>query len=213
MAGVTLGSAKIEPTGNFWNTSKWDGEFLRRYLEEIDPELDLFTAELSRPFPDCNDPEEYQVALLNVNQPTTYLGGIQKGEHLLESGKHVNAEKVQIFIDKEFYDLTPFNTPETIAIEFGAPESTHPHLQTLTFLHSVIAITGPAGHAFNSWRSRAKTKKAIDRPMWLRDFLAEKFPNARIMTYGYNSSLRDPDAANLIDYQRTFMQCLENSRR
>ncbi|TGZ77107.1 hypothetical protein EX30DRAFT_352096 [Ascodesmis nigricans] len=33
------------------------------------------------------------------------------------------------------------------------------------------------------------------------------------MTYGYDSSLRDPNAANLIDCQRTFMQCLENARR
>jgi len=49
--------------------------------------------------------------------------------------------------------------------------------------------------------------------MWLRDFLPEHFPNARIMTYGYDSSLKHPNGANLTDYRRNFIECLQNARR
>lgn len=48
---------------------------------------------------------------------------------------------------------------------------------------SIIAVTGLAGHAFGSWKEHGGSV------MWLRDFLPEHAPNARIMTYGYNSSL------------------------
>ena len=79
-------------------------------------------------------------------------------------------------------------------------------------IHSVIAITGLGGHAFGSWRSRISTERPIDRLMWLRDLLPGKFPNARIMTYGYDSTLKESNA-NITDYRRGFIQCLENSRR
>ena len=77
----------------------------------------------------------------------------------------------------------------------------------------MIAITGLGGHAFGSWRSRIAVGRPPDRLMWLRDFLPQKFPKARIMTYGYNSSPKEPNNANLTDYRRGFIQCLENSRR
>ena len=80
-------------------------------------------------------------------------------------------------------------------------------------IHSVIAITGLGGHAFNSWRSHIDTPHPIDRPMWLCDFLPEKFPKARIMTYGYESSLKKTNGANMTDYQWKFIQCLQNCRR
>ena len=82
-------------------------------------------------------------------------------------------------------------------------------------VHSVVAITGLGGHAFGSWLGRTTTKRPIDRPMWLRDFLPQRFPNARIMTYGYDSSLKESNVANfnITDYRRGFIQCLRNSRR
>ena len=80
-------------------------------------------------------------------------------------------------------------------------------------IHSVIAITGLGGHAFGSWRSRFSTERPLDRPMWLRDFLPQRFPDARVMTYGYGSSLRVSGVANITDYRRGFIQCLLNSRR
>ena len=80
-------------------------------------------------------------------------------------------------------------------------------------IHSVIAITGFGGHAFGSWRARFSTERPLDRPMWLRDFLPQRFPNARVMTYGYDSRLRGSNEANITDYRRGFIQCLQNSRR
>ena len=79
--------------------------------------------------------------------------------------------------------------------------------------HSVIAITGFGGHAFDSWRSRIFTQRPIDRPMWLRDFLPEKFPHARIMTYGYESGFKEPNRVNITDSRRSFIECLRNCRR
>ena len=77
----------------------------------------------------------------------------------------------------------------------------------------MIAITGLGCHAFDSWRSRISTECPLDRPMWLRDFLPERFPHARIMTYGYGSSLRRSNGANITDCRRSFIRSLLNSRR
>ena len=76
----------------------------------------------------------------------------------------------------------------------------------------MIAITGVGGHSFGSWQSHISTERPIDRPMWLCDFLPQELPNARIMTYGYDSSLRESGNANITDYRRGFIQCLENYR-
>ncbi|KAA8895135.1 hypothetical protein FN846DRAFT_785438, partial [Sphaerosporella brunnea] len=70
----------------------------------------------------------------------------------------------------------------------------------------IIAITGLAGHAFGSWQNRET------QAMWLHDFLPGHFENARIMTYGYNSSLLEPNGANLTDHRRGFIQELYNAR-
>jgi hypothetical protein len=73
---------------------------------------------------------------------------------------------------------------------------------------SVVAVTGLAGHAFESWRNHDTYK------MWLKDFLPKDVKNVRIMTYGYNSSLVGSDISDmrLVDYRRNFIEQLENSR-
>jgi hypothetical protein len=48
--------------------------------------------------------------------------------------------------------------------------------------------------------------------MWLYDCLPRYFETARIMTYGYNSSLLKPSGANLSDHRRSFMQALHAAR-
>jgi hypothetical protein len=73
----------------------------------------------------------------------------------------------------------------------------------------VIAVTGLAGHAFGSWKSRETQQ------MWLKDLLPHDVRNIRIMSYGYDSSLVGHDKAaenRLLDYQRHFIQQLENAR-
>lgn len=68
-------------------------------------------------------------------------------------------------------------------------------------------MTGLAGHAFDSWRSR-KTRR-----MWLTDFLPLDVKNIRIMTYGYDSSLGTRESSmKMVDYRSHFIQQLKNSR-
>jgi hypothetical protein len=72
---------------------------------------------------------------------------------------------------------------------------------------SVIAVTGLAGHAYGSWRSRENHK------MWLKDFLPHDVEKIRILSYGYDSNLiGHTTGSRLIDYQRHFIQQLENAR-
>lgn len=74
---------------------------------------------------------------------------------------------------------------------------------------SIVAVTGLAGHAYGSWKSR-KTQK-----MWLQDFLPIEpdIRRVRIMTYGYNTKLiEDTIDDGMVDYRRHFIQQLTNSR-
>jgi hypothetical protein len=74
----------------------------------------------------------------------------------------------------------------------------------------VVAVTGLAGHAFGSWRSR------ITRRMWLKDFLPNDIKNIRIMTYGYDSRIIKCSGSNpsssLSDYRGSFIEELHKSR-
>lgn len=47
--------------------------------------------------------------------------------------------------------------------------------------HSLVAIHGLNGHAFDTWTHKKS------KVMWLKDLLPELVPNIRIMTYGYNA--------------------------
>jgi len=69
-------------------------------------------------------------------------------------------------------------------------------------------VTGLAGHAFGSWRNRETHQ------MWLKDFLPHDIQNIRIMTYGYDSHLvgQGKTENRLLDYQRLFIQDIENAR-
>jgi hypothetical protein len=48
---------------------------------------------------------------------------------------------------------------------------------------SIIAVHGLRGTSFETWKDGA-TKK-----LWLRDFLPETIPTARVMTFGYDAAL------------------------
>ncbi|KAI5853549.1 hypothetical protein BZA05DRAFT_336614, partial [Tricharina praecox] len=73
---------------------------------------------------------------------------------------------------------------------------------------SVVAVTGLAGHAFGSWRSRETHQ------MWLKDFLPQDIINIRIMTYGYDSRLagQPTSSMKICDYKSHFLQQLKNFR-
>ena len=87
-------------------------------------------------------------------------------------------DKLLISEDKDFYGFTPLYTPEE-DIEAD-----------------IIAIN--TGHAFGSW--------AASRDMWLRDFLPNDLPKARVLLYGYNSNLAGSQSNNIIsDFTKNFV--------
>jgi hypothetical protein len=78
---------------------------------------------------------------------------------------------------------------------------------------SIVAVTGLAGHAYGSWKSR-------DNPwMWLRDFLPSDLHKlgykVRILTFGYDSALRNNGGAapSIQSYARMLLDNLNSQRR
>lgn len=76
----------------------------------------------------------------------------------------------------------------------------------INIYHSVIALPGPGGHAFGSFKERKGTH------MWLRDSLpghltseTDNRPMARVMIYGYESAVaKSRNMQNLEDLATTF---------
>ncbi|KAF8252047.1 hypothetical protein K440DRAFT_658315 [Wilcoxina mikolae CBS 423.85] len=93
-------------------------------------------------------------------------------------------------IDINFLGLTPLSSPIRGDITVD-----------------IIAVTGLAGHAFGSWRSRTQPS------MWLRDFLPDMVPKARIMIYGYDTRLDGSNSyASIIDLAKGFLQEVKTVR-
>ena len=89
----------------------WDEDDLREMLNSVDKDLDLEQANLSELFPACGASESSQVALLNVDCCTQFLGGVMKNEEEHLSGRR-DGQKYHLRIDRHFYDLTPLNKPK-----------------------------------------------------------------------------------------------------
>lgn len=70
---------------------------------------------------------------------------------------------------------------------------------------SIIAVTGLGGHAYGSWSHS-------DERMWLRDYLPKDAPNARILTYGYQSALQSDSISVLEDHTNKFVHKLVDMR-
>lgn len=49
--------------------------------------------------------------------------------------------------------------------------------------------------------------------MWLRDFLPEHIPSARILTYGYDSTLlKNNSTASILEVSRNLLEALNTAR-
>jgi hypothetical protein len=51
--------------------------------------------------------------------------------------------------------------------------------------------------------------------MWLKDLLPQDFPNARILTYGFDAATRDPDrvsSKNIFHHAEAFVESLSQQR-
>ncbi|KAA8574998.1 hypothetical protein EYC84_004220 [Monilinia fructicola] len=95
----------------------------------------------------------------------------------------------RVVVDQTFYGFTPLNEPkEPVALD-------------------IIAVTGLAGNAFGSWASEPTH-------MWLRDKLAADFPNARVMSYGFDSHLKGSHSEAVISvFSSRFRSDVEEIRR
>jgi len=76
----------------------------------------------------------------------------------------------------------------------------------LTGPFSIVALHGLNGHAFNTWATKAGH-------MWLRDSLPSDIPNARILTYGYDSNPSSASFAGIEDFALDFLAALHDKRR
>lgn len=77
---------------------------------------------------------------------------------------------------------------------------------TLTGPLSIAALHGLNGHAFNTWATK-------EGQIWLRDLLPNDIPNARILTYGYNSKISSNSFAGIDDFVQDFLAVLRDKRK
>lgn len=103
--------------------------------------------------------------------------------------REIGVKASRLTVDLDFFGLTPLTNP----------------LQHITV--DIIAVTGLAGHAFGSWKSKNKPD------MWLRDFLPETVPNARILTYGYDTKLPGSQSEAFIpDLSKRLLESIKTIR-
>jgi hypothetical protein len=72
---------------------------------------------------------------------------------------------------------------------------------------SIVAVHGLNGDAIDAWR-HPKSKK-----FWLKDFLPQQIPDARIMTFDYNADAAFAQStAEVIDHAKSLLSSLVDKR-
>lgn len=167
------------------------------------------------PSPSSFDSDKYQVATVTFNEIPPELVPCVSSTGTFVVLLKTNSEDIEIYVDSDFRGLTPLNHASDPSIEYVVLSSPYPYLflicttrKTDLILYSIIAVTGLAGHAFGSWRSR-KTGK-----MWLRDIIPTDLPHARFLTYGYDTKLAGSTSnARISDYAKEFLATIIDARR
>jgi hypothetical protein len=76
-----------------------------------------------------------------------------------------------------------------------------------TDLTSIVAIHGLGGDAYGTWTHE-------NGKLWLQDFLPFQIPEARILTYGYDSMVAfSKSSADVDDFARDLLQRLKSVRK
>lgn len=100
----------------------------------------------------------------------------------------VTGRETEVIFDTHFYGLTTLYYPPEAAVD-------------------IVAVTGLAGHAIGSWRSPGEPD------VWIRDYLPDDKFNARVMTYGYDTTLVRSKSKNSIhDLAIGLLEALKSSR-
>ncbi|KAK0712187.1 Alpha/Beta hydrolase protein, partial [Apiosordaria backusii] len=79
----------------------------------------------------------------------------------------------------------------------------------------IIAIHGLNGHAFRTWTKECPASQpgaAATGTMWLRDLLPSRLPDARIMTYGYDSRVFSGTKADVLQDAEELLSQLRAKR-
>lgn len=70
-----------------------------------------------------------------------------------------------------------------------------------------MAVHGLGGDAFTTWTHPKENK------FWLRDFLPQQIPDARIMTFGYNADVAfGQSTAEVVDHAKSLLTSLVDKR-
>jgi len=77
--------------------------------------------------------------------------------------------------------------------------------QVADLLYSIVALHGLNGHAIHTWEYNDDG----GRFMWLCDSLPEEFPNAQIVTYGYDSNVSNIPTGCIKVFAETFLEHLK----
>lgn len=105
------------------------------------------------------------------------------------SYSHPSPSQLAWFVDEEFDGLTPLYDREDANVD-------------------IVAITGLDGHALGSFRSDDGGS------VWLRDFAPEDIPQARWMTYGYDSAVfGSENHSGIREYADTCLRSLVRFRQ
>lgn len=74
----------------------------------------------------------------------------------------------------------------------------------------IVAVHGLNGHFEKTWETKASSGKTVN---WLKDFLPKQMPHARIMSFGYNSTvLFSKSAADIGTYAEQLLEDLISYR-
>lgn len=83
-------------------------------------------------------------------------------------------------------------------------------------MQSVVAVHGLGANPNYAWTWRGEEKPdgaPRETANWLTEFLPEELPNARIMTYGYDSRWhRNAPVITMFDIANSFMKNLDDQR-
>jgi protein SERAC1 len=79
-----------------------------------------------------------------------------------------------------------------------------------TKMIDIVAVHGLNGHYLRTWSARGPDGAQVN---WLRDFLPKQIPNARIMSYGYNSALQfSKSVADIFTFADQLLEALISRR-
>ena len=158
--------------------------------------------------PSCGSEEESQDALVQFHPgPPEFLKILQSSKkELLE--RQIETNGAVLNLDVHFCGLTQVSNAPLAGST--TVECVH-HIRSATSLslirNSLVFITGLDGNAFGSWCSRSTAM------MWPREFLRDDMPNARVLTFGYNSKLLSNASHVLDDYCTQFISSLLLARK